>query len=128
MTAPVRCLTQVLEQGDTLGNETPAVLSGNTSRVLRVNSGSPDREEWRKQKLEEVLEEPDLPEEERTVLLNFLTGHHGAFCLEKGERGETDLVQMEVNTGDARPKRHPLRRMPLAVRREVSRLRCRGMV
>ena len=41
--------TQVLEQGDTLGNafpvtvETPAVLSGNTSRVLRVNSGSPDR-------------------------------------------------------------------------------------
>ena len=120
--------TQVLEQRDTLGNafpvtvETPAVLSGNTSRVLRVNSGSPDREEWRKQKLEEVLEEPDLPEEDRTVLLNFLTGHHGAFCLEKGERGETDLVQMEVNIGDARPKRHPLRRMPLAVRREISRL------
>ena len=32
-----------------------------------------------------------------------------------------DLVQVEVNTGDASPKRQPVRRMPFAVRREVTK-------
>ena len=30
--------------------------------------------------------------------------NHITFSLEKGERGETDLIQMEIDTGDAAPR------------------------
>ena len=66
-----------------------------------------------------LIGEPDLrkPEEE---LLAFLANHHEAFSLEEGERGETGLVQLEINTGDSPPKRQPFRRMPFATRQEVA--------
>ena len=41
--------------------------------------------------------------------------------LQDGERGETNLIQMEIETGDAYPKRQPARRLPFALRQEVSR-------
>ena len=53
-------------------------------------------------------------------LCNFLPDHHKAFSLEEGERGETDLIQMEIDTGNACPKKQPARRMPFAVRQEVA--------
>ena len=37
------------------------------------------------------------------------------------ERGETDLVEMEILTGDAEPVKQNTRRMPFAVRCEVAR-------
>lgn len=37
-----------------------------------------------------------------------------------GNGGETSLTEMSINTGDSTPKRIPARRMPLAVRCEVS--------
>ena len=52
---------------------------------------------------------------------SFLTGYHRAFSLEEGERGETDLVHMEINTGDAYPRKQRMRRMPFALRQEVAR-------
>ena len=51
-----------------------------------------------------MLEEPDLPDEEKTTLLNFLLDHHHVFCLEEGARGKTDLVQMKI---DAWLRRQP---------------------
>lgn len=71
--------------------------------------------------LMEAFEEPDLPEEERRMLLEFLADHHETFCLEENERGETDLVQFEIDTGNAAPKKLPVRRMPFTVRQEVAR-------
>ena len=47
--------------------------------------------------------------------------HCKAFSLEEEERGETDLIQLEIDTGDTPPKRQWPRRMPFAVREEVSR-------
>lgn len=41
--------------------------------------------------------------------------------LEEGERGETDLLQMQIDTGDSRPRSQPVRRMPFAARQEVAR-------
>jgi len=38
--------------------------------------------------------------EKRIRFKEFLVKHHQAFCLETGERGATDLVQMEINTLD----------------------------
>ena len=50
-----------------------------------------------------------------------MADHHQAFSVEDGERGETDLVQMEIDTGDSAPVKQPVRRMPLSVRQEVAR-------
>ena len=35
----------------------------------------------------------------------LLEDHHQAFGLEERERGETDLVEMEINTGDVALKK-----------------------
>ena len=84
-------------------------------RVMSV-----EQEPVRKRKLMEQLEEPHLPEPEKSRLCEFLADHHEAFSLEEGERGETDLIQMEIDTGSAPPKKQPVRRMPFAVRQEVA--------
>ena len=77
---------------------------------------------YRGQKLLEVLKEsPLLSEEQRSAFHSFLAGFHDVFSLGDGERGETSLTEMSIDTGDSTPKRIPARRMPLAVRREVSK-------
>ena len=54
-------------------------------------------------------------------LAELLGNHHTVFCLEERERGETDLVEMRILTGDSVPKQLPLHRMPSVVRQEVAR-------
>ena len=72
--------------------------------------------------LRETVGKPDLLDTEQSRKLHMLLeDYHSAFSLEEGERGETDLVEMEICTGDASPRRVAARRMPLAVRQEVSR-------
>ena len=66
----------------------------------------------RKHKLLELVGKPELR------LREFLAAHHQAFSINPGERGETDLVQIEVDAGDAS---QPVRRMPFAVRQEVAK-------
>jgi hypothetical protein len=113
----------------TSASDRPNDSSGATSRAFTVRT-SPSSSEpclgniadrQQRQKLKEVLDPPDLPAEERETLLEFLADHHYVFSLEEGERGETDLVEMEIDTGDANPKRQAPRRMPFAVREEVAR-------
>ncbi len=70
------------------------------SGVRRVNVA----EEGRKRKLLEMVEisrseDPDQAERLRT----FLAEHHEAFSIEPGERGETEWVQMDIDTGNAAP-------------------------
>ena len=57
----------------------------------------------------------------RSRRVSSIAGFHDVFSLEEGERGETDLTDMVIDTGDSPPRRVPARRMPLAVRREVSK-------
>ena len=68
-----------------------------------------------------MIGEPDLPKAEKEELLAFLADNHEAFNLEDGERRETDLIQLEIDTGDLSSKRQPLRRMPFAARQEVAK-------
>ena len=76
----------------------------------------------RKQEIKELVGEPALLTPEQTAKLHqFLGEHHKAFCLEANERGETDLFTMEIDTGEARPKKQVVRRMPFAVRAEVAK-------
>ena len=46
---------------------------------------------------------------------------HHALVLEDGVRGETDLVRMDIDTGDAAPKCQYAHRTPFAAREEISR-------
>ena len=77
-------------------------------------------EDDRQQKLRKSLQEPNLPPAEKATLMDFLCTHHNIFSLEDGERGETDLIQMQIDTGDATPKRQSARRIPHALRQEVA--------
>ena len=43
------------------------------------------------------------------------------FSLEDSERGETDVIEVHIDTGDAPPQAQPVRRIPFAVRQEVAR-------
>ena len=77
----------------------------------------------RKKKLASLLvdEGQALRWQDRDRLYTVLMDHHMAFALDKCERGETDMVQMEILTGDTPPKRQPVRRTPFAVRGEIAR-------
>ena len=76
----------------------------------------------RKERLLELVPETQtLDPGQREQLHQFLTNHHEAFCLEEYERGETDLVQFQIDTGEALPKKLSTWRMPLIVRQEVAR-------
>ena len=122
-------LTQTLLQGTRVGDALPVTVEttedAKPASTLRIGSDlqglGPDQAQVRKQKLRSMLGGPDLPPAEKTALLNFLADNHHAFSLGEGERGETDLIQMEIDTGNASPKRQSARRMPPLVQREVSR-------
>ena len=63
----------------------------------------------------------DIPEHEKTQLVTLLEKYSHAFSVAEGERGETDWTEMHINTGDAVPKKQPVRRVPFAVRQEVGK-------
>ena len=88
--------------------------------VDKVTVSCKDKE--REEKLVKMIEEPDLPDSERAELYALLAKHHNAFSLELGESGETDLTLLEIDTGDERPRRQPVRRVPFAVRQQIADL------
>ena len=66
-------------------------------------------------------EEISLSTSEHKQLHQCLEEHHSVFAVEENERGHTDLVEMEIFTGDAPPSKQHLRRVPFGVRKEVAR-------
>ena len=64
---------------------------------------------------------PTLCWQDKDRLRQLLLSHHEVFAVEDGDRGETNLVQMTIDTGNALPRRQPVRRTPFAVRAEVTR-------
>ena len=55
----------------------------------------------------------------RTQIPGYATEYHDVIALEDGERGETGLVKLCIETGDATPIAQSVRRVPFAVRKEV---------
>jgi hypothetical protein len=125
-----RGFTGLVEEGTVLGraaeavvvepatSDTPALVHPLDTSVKRVSTSS---DQQRRKELLKVIGEPDLPKAEKEELLAFLANNHEAFSLEDGERGETDLIQLQIDTGDSPSKRQPLRRMPFAARQEVAK-------
>ncbi len=101
--------------------QTPVIPPEGHPGVMEVTS----EKVWRKQRLLEILngelEGRDLTESEKGRLHTLLEDNHDTFSLEDGERGETTLIQMVINTGDADPKKQPTRLFPFGIRREVAR-------
>ena len=52
----------------------------------------------------------------------LLSEFHEAFSLDDDKRGETDLVQLTIDTGDAPPMRQYARRIPMAAQQELAQL------
>jgi hypothetical protein len=98
------------EASDLVSESTP-------ERVLRV--GSLSAEERKYQMLAEVG--PTLSWQERSKLHALLLDNHEVFAVEDGERGETDVVEMQIDTGDHPPKRQAARRVPFAARQEIAK-------
>ena len=117
-----------VRDGTTLGRASEATIVSATalsqlgaSVTDSVKKVTIQNDSERKAKLLKMIGKPDLPQSQSTQLMNFLADHHDVFSLEEGECGETDLVQLEIDTGDSPPKRQPLRWMPFAARQEVAR-------
>ena len=119
-------ITQVIPEGVMVGEAHPVEVlepsqDPDEGSVTQVKKLSSVREEWRKKELVELLNPLELPESDAASLQEFLISNHDVFSLEDGERGETDLVSMEIKTGDSLPCKQPLRRMPFVVRKEVAK-------
>ncbi len=71
------------------------------SRESREEDGGDKHEAIRKRKLRELMAEElppqALPEQQAQELLHLLEDYHNVFCLEEGNRGETDLVQLHID-------------------------------
>ena len=120
-------LTQRALEGTVVGQAEVAEVvtpDANThpARVRRLSSFQDDE---RRKKLLDVLPLQDISDSDAKQLHTFLANNHSVFSLDEGERGETSLVTMDIDTGDASPRKQPPRRMPFMVREEVARqLKC----
>ena len=121
---PTECVRK-LERGTSLGRASDVVLVAAPPRapidVKRVICN--EQQSTREEKFQSILSQAEMSvsPHEREKLIKLLLTNHQAFALEEGERGETDLLQFTIDTGDAAPKKQSARRMPFAVRQEVNR-------
>ena len=121
--------TQSLEKNDVVGiAEVVAVtlmgeeVNEDVPAVQRLSTTNRDPG-WRKERVRDLFRDRvDLPSGQKEGFIEFLTNHHRVFSLEDGERGETSLVECEVDTGDATPTKQRPYRTPFAVRAEVTQM------
>ena len=78
-------------------------------------SDSNEHVQWRQHQLRKAFVESRkrLSQEEALQLSHLLADYHDIFSLNDDERGETDLVEFKIDTGDASPKKQVARRFHL---------------
>jgi len=89
-----------------------------------VNSTDREETEYRQKLLSQFLfqdKESPLKWQEQDQLLQLLLNNHDVFALTEGERRETDLLQMQIDTGNALPKYLSACHTPFAIREEIAR-------
>jgi len=119
--------TEWIEEGALLGDaektyvvEPPEDYNDVSGEVRQVRMASAQEDKSCRERLVKMITVLDLPEPDKTLLCDFLLDHNDVFALDEIDRGETDLVQLEIDTGDAPPIKQSFRRMPHAVREEVA--------
>ena len=60
------------------------------------------------------------PEDGKKQVMALLEEFNDVFNIEDGEQGETDLVEMTMDTGNAAPRKQNVSCIPFAVRQEVA--------
>ena len=53
-----------------------------------------------------------LSKKDHLLLEKLLSEYHDVFSLEEDERGETEMVEFEINTGDELHRKQVARRIP----------------
>ena len=113
-TNPTGC-SMLLEGGSLIEDAVPATLvcppvahAGNPPKAahesLMMRQVQSKSTMWRRRKLAEGIGSLGvLTPSQRERLLIFLQNHHSAFALEEHERGKTDLLEMDIDTGNAKP-------------------------
>ena len=94
----------------------------NVFGVSVPTSTSSEHVKWRQCQLGNLLRNTkgQLSEEHHLLLKTLLSKYHDVFSLEEDERGETDMIEFEINTGDELPRKQVARRLPYAARQEVA--------
>ena len=135
-------ITQKLEKGTEVGRAQPVEVINKADKEVNncFNEGSvsssvktidsrakipaPMNVTQRKAKLVEYmgngLAGSNLTTKEHQQVLSFLENYNDVFSLGEGDRGETDLIEMTIETGSAAPRKQAVRRTPFAVRHEIA--------
>ena len=102
-------VAEVAEEIQFTREDEPSMASAKVSQVINTSKAAE-----RQQKLAKILTigDPGLQE--------LLMDYHHLFSVEEEERGETDLVQLSIDTGDALPIKQQARRIPYAASQEVA--------
>ena len=113
-------VTQELEDDKAKDRQEPVkVLDADVSTV---RSPFMTRQDERMQRLRESvdIETSPEPEDGKKQVMVLLEEFNDVFSIGDGERGETNLVEMTIDTGDAAPRKQNVHRIPFAVRQEVA--------
>ena len=120
--------TQSLDKGAWIGHAAQAAFvepPEEAAMVRVIREFSPDDTALRRKKLAKLFERQgdNLKCQEKDELYLLLSNYHEAFALtdDERERGETGLVQLGIDTGDAPPKKQAPRRAPFALRQEIAK-------
>ena len=77
-------------------------ISANGSQVGQVEDTGTTSTRERTDKLLTLYQDKiDLPPDDKKSFCKLLANRHVAFCLDEGECGETDMVQLHIDTGDS---------------------------
>ena len=124
------CVTQRIEEGTVVGaaSSVTVVEAENTEITgegvaVSIVCSSEVCDLPRQRNLLTLLEQDlsRLSEKDRAQLVTLLERYHGTFSFMEGDRRETDLAQVHIDTGGASPIRQPVRRIPHAIRQEVAK-------
>ena len=66
------------------------------------------------------MESNKLLSEQHLLLENLLVEYHDIFSLEEDERGETNLIEFEINTSYEAPRKQSVRRTTFAACQEIA--------
>ena len=94
----------------------------NVFGVSVPTSTSSEHVKWRQCQLGNLLRSTkgQLSEEHHLLLKALLSKYHDVFSLEEDERGETDMIEFEINTENELPRKQVARRLPYAAHQEVA--------
>ena len=117
-------LTQQIVEGTDIGTAVAVDLINpqEYKGMSRVNMVTMDDKgsHWKQLLLNQFQEELGDLQEARAQLSELLGKYQHVFSLADGERGETNLASMHIDTGNAIPRKQPVRRVLFMARQEVA--------